>query len=234
MKITFINKSNKPIYITLGENSAKLGVAQSETIETDSTVNTFTAQVDEASYITYALAKLGVVLRRNFKLSTEYGFTYSGDMTVSLYNDKRKGRYMDEYEKIVPKSAECTFTQVSCCVPDAEKLRGELSRANKQNNKAIRLFDVFDIIGNALTGLLLLIVPFILLWIFIDIDTACRVCGALYIMMFGVIVIFNRYMDRLKRKIWGILKAKKLEKDIFKDYNSYFESDYIDSVYARR
>lgn len=234
MKITFINKSNKPIYISSGENSLKLDIAQSKTIETDGTLNTFTAQVDEASYITYALAKFGVVLRRHFKLSTEYAVTCSGDMTVSLYMNKKKGRYMDEYEKIVPKSAACSFEQVSCRVPDEERLRGELSKANKQNDKAIRLFDVLDIIGNALTGLLLLVIPFILLWIFIDLDTAWRICGVIYIMMFGVIVIFNRYMDKLKRKMWAVLKAKKLEKDIFKDYNSYFESDYIDSVYSGR
>lgn len=234
MKITFINKSNKPIYISLGENSVELDVTQSKTIETDGTVNTFTAQVDEASYITYAFANAGAVLRRHFKLSTEYGFTCSGDIIVNLYNHKRKGRYMDEYEKIEPKSAECLFTQVSCRVSDAEKLRDELAKANKRSNKAIRLFDVLDIVGNALTGLLLLIIPFILLWIFIDIDTAARICGIIYIMMFGVIVIFNRYMDKLKRKIWSVLKAKKLEKDIFKDYNSYFESDYIDSVYSGR
>lgn len=234
MKITFINKSNKPVYITLGENSGKIDIAQSKTFDTDGTVSTFTAQVDEASYVRYIMEKFGVVLRRHFKLCTEYGFRCSGDMTVSLYNDRRKGRYMDEYEKIVPRSKEGTFSQASCRVPDEDKIKRELAAANKRGGKAIRLFDVFDILGNALSGLLLLVIPFILIWIFADIDTASRICGMAYIPMFAVIVLFNRYMDKLKRKIWGIFKAKKLEKDVFKDYNSYFESDYIDSVYARR
>ena len=234
MEITFINKSNKPVYVTLGENSAKIAAAQRENLYCDGLDGTFTAQVDEASYVRYVLAKFGVVLRRQFKLLTEYEFTAVSDMVVVLYDDKRKGRYMDEYEKIVPKTADGTIRQVSCRVPDEDKIKSELAGANKRSNNAVKLFDVFDILGNALSGLLLLVIPFILIWIFADIDTASKICGMIYIPMFAVIVLFNRYMDKLKRKVWTLLKAKKLEKDIFKDYNSYFDSEYIESVYRGR
>ncbi len=234
MEITFINKSNKPVYVTLGENSARIATAQRETLYCDGLDGTFTAQVDEASYVRYVLAKFGVVLRRQFKLVTEYEFTAVSDMVVVLYDDKRKGRYMDEYEKIVPRTTDGTIRQVSCRVPDEDKIKSELAGANKRSNNAVKLFDVFDILGNALSGLLLLVIPFILIWIFADIDTASKICGMIYIPMFAVIVLFNRYMDKLKRKVWALLKAKKLEKDIFKDYNSYFDSEYIESVYRGR
>lgn len=234
MEITFINKSNKPVYITMGENAAKIDSSQSKTFDFEGTGGSFTAQVDEASYVTYILAKFGVVLRRHFKLCSEYEFTATGDMTVSLYNDRRKGRYMDEYEKIVPKSKDGTFVQVNCCVPDEDKIKRELVSANKRGNNTLKIFDAFDILGNALTGLLLLVIPFVLIWIFADIDTASRVCGMAFIPMFAIIVLLNRYTDKLKRKVWGILKDKKLHNDVFKDYNSYFESAYIESVYRGR
>ena len=232
MKITFINKSDKPVFVTLGENSGKIDVTQSRTFEVDGSVRTFTAEVDEASYITYAFAKLGVIFRRHFNLSTEYEFAGHENMTVTLYTWKKKGRYMDEYERVVPQSSDGVFSQVHCRVPDAERIKKELVQANKRGKNAIKLFDVFDILGNALQGLLLLVIPFILIWIFADFDTASRVCGIAFIPMFGVIVLFNRYIDKLRKTLWSKLKSKKTEKDVFKDYNSYFDSDYIDSVFG--
>ncbi len=233
MNITFINKSDKAVHITLpcetliSETIAKDG---SKTLAADGT-SSFTVQVDEGSYVTYILAKFGVVLKRHFKVKSEYAFSADDDITVTLKNEKKKGRFMDEYERVVPVSNQCKFSFVTYSVPDEVKIKKELESANKRGDNALKLFDVFDILGNALTALLFLLIPFAIIWIFADVQLAAKICGMAFIPIFGLIIYLNRVFDKLKRRLWKTAKSKRLQKEIFKDYNSYFDNEYIASVF---
>lgn len=233
MKISFINKSGKPVYITMGENSITIDKSQTKVLEADNSVSTFTLQVDEGSYVTYILAKFGVVLRRHFKLKSEYSVSGDGDITVTLKTEKKKGRFMDEYERVVPSSAQGTLSLVSYSVPDEARLKKELEGANKRAYNTIKIFDVFDILGNAFTAILFLLIPFGVIWIFADVQLAAKVCGMAFIPIFGLIIYLNRVFDKLKRRLWKTAKSKRLQNEIFKDYNSYFDNEYISSVFKR-
>lgn len=233
MKISFTNKSDKPVYITMGENSITIDKSQTKVLETDNSVRTFTLQVDEGSYVTYILAKFGVVLRRHFKLKSEYSVSGDGDITVTLKTEKKKGRFMDEYERVVPSSAQGTLSLVSYSVPDEARLKKELEGANKRADNTIKIFDVFDILGNAFTAILFLLIPFGVIWIFADVQLAAKVCGMAFIPIFGLIIYLNRVFDKLKRRLWKTAKSKRLQNEIFKDYNSYFDNEYISSVFKR-
>ena len=233
MKISFINKSDKPVYITMGENSITIDKSQTKVLEADNSVSTFTLQVDEGSYVTYILAKFGVVLRRHFKLKSGYSVSGDGDITVTLKTEKKKGRFMDEYERVVPSSAQGTLSLVSYSVPDEARLKKELESANKRADNTIKIFDVFDILGNAFTAILFLLIPFGVIWIFADVHLAAKVCGMAFIPIFGLIIYLNRVFDKLKRRLWKTAKSKRLQNEIFKDYNSYFDNEYISSVFKR-
>lgn len=233
MKISFINKSGKPVYITMGENSITIDKSQTKVLETDNSVSTFTLQVDEGSYVTYILAKFGVVLRRHFKLKSEYSVSGDSDITVTLKTEKKKGRFMDEYERVVPSSAQGILSLATYSVPDEARLKKELESANKRADNTIKIFDVFDILGNAFTAILFLLIPFGIIWIFADIQLAAKVCGMAFIPIFGLIIYLNRVFDKLKRRLWKTAKSKRLQNEIFKDYNSYFDNEYISSVFKR-
>lgn len=234
MNINFINKADKAVHIALpGETtiSETLGSGESKTLSCDA--GSFTLQVDEGSYVTYILAKFGVVLRRHFKVKSEYAVGTDGDITVTLKNEKKKGRFMDEYERVVPSSAKGSLSLLGYSVPDEAKIRKELEGANKRADNTVKIFDVFDILGNALTALLFLLIPFVIIWIFADIELAGKICGMAFIPIFGLIIYLNRVFDKLKRRLWKTAKSERLEKEIFKDYNSYFDSEYISSVFGR-
>ena len=234
MNITFINKSDKAVHITLpGESLISETISVGESKALPCNTGTFTLQVDEGSHVTYILAKFGVVLRRHFKVKSEYSANSTDDLTVTLRNEKKKGRFMDEYERVVPSSVQDSLSLLSYSVPDEAKLKKELSNANKRADNTIKIFDVFDILGNALSALLFLLIPFVIIWIFADIELAGKICGMAFIPIFGLIIYFNRFFDKLRRSLWKTAKNKRLEKDIFKDYNSYFDNDYISSVLGR-
>ena len=230
MNITFINKSAKDVYITLGHSDTIVNSGERKTVTADE-ADTFRVQVNEGSYVTYILEKFGVVLKRYFKLRSEYTFCGDEDIEVILTTNKKKGRFMDEYERVICYADNNRLSQLSYVVPDEEKLKKELETAVKRGDNTLKIFDLFDILGNGLSAALLLLIPFVIIWIIADIELAGKICLMAFIPIFALIIYLNRFFDKLKRRLWKSAKSAKLKNQIFKDYNSYFDSEYIDSVF---
>ena len=190
----------------------------------------FTLQTSENSYITYILAKFGVVLKRHFKLRSNYAFDIGDDITVVLTTDKKKGKFMDEYEKVVCKADSSHISLRGHSVHDEDRVKRELAAAIRRSDNTLKIFDLFDILGNGLTAALFLLIPFAIIWFFADIRLAAEICTIAFIPIFAVIICLNRFFDKLRRKIWKRVRSAKLKNQIFKDYNSYFDSEYIESV----
>ena len=229
MNINFINKSDKDIYITMNDESITVNGGERKTLSADE-AGTFTVQISENSYITYILAKFGVVLKRHFKLRSNYAFDIGDDITVVLTTDKKKGKFMDEYEKVVCKTDSSHISLRGHSVPDEDRLKRELAAAIRRSDNTLKIFDLFDILGNGLTAALFLLIPFAIIWIFADVRLAAEICTIAFIPIFALIICLNRFFDKLKRKLWKKARSAKLKNQIFKDYNSYFTDEYIASV----
>lgn len=232
MNITFINKSNKNIYISIGHSDTIINSGELKTVDTDD-ADTFTVQVNEGSYITYILENFGIVLKRHFKIASEYSFTTDKDLTVTLLSEKQKGKFMDEYERVLCRADNNSLALLSFGVPDEEKLKKELEAANKRADNTIKIFDLFDILGNGISAALLLLIPFVIICIIADIELAGKICTMAFIPIFALIIYLNRFFDKIKRHLWKTAKGVKLKNQIFKDYNSYFDSEYIASVFKK-
>ncbi len=237
MKIKFDNKSDSVVIITLQGTEIKneLLLKGEEKIYEISQVPEKLLLIPEGkSDVTYLVAKLGVISRRYFRTTAEYVFSAKDDMKILLLTDKKKGGFRDEYERVVPFSNQTDFTVVNYSVSDEHRMKSMLEDAINKGDKSLKLFDAFDILGNAFTGLLILVIPFILIWIFGDIHLAAKICGSAFIPIFIAIILINRFADKLKRKLWKQTKGFVLRKQIFKDYNSYFDGEYIKSVFDKK
>lgn len=229
MNINFTNKSARPICITLGDEKVTLNSGERKTLTAEE-AGTFTVQVNENSYVTYILAKFGVVLKRHFKVRSEYAFDLSDDISLILTADKKKGKFMDEYERVVCRADKGCLSVRSYSVPDEDRLKRELAAAIRRSDNTLKIFDLFDILGNGLTAALFLLIPFAIIWIFADVRLAAEICTIAFIPIFALIICLNRFFDKLKRKLWKKARSAKLKNQIFKDYNSYFTDEYIASV----
>ncbi|MBO5937012.1 MAG: hypothetical protein J6Q79_05285 [Clostridia bacterium] len=229
MKINFINKSDKDIYITMNDESITVNDGERKSLATEE-AGTFTVQINENSYVTYIVAKFGVVLKRHFKVRSEYAFDMGDDITVVLTTDKKKGKFMDEYERAVCMADNGRLTLLGYRVPDEERLKRELAAAIRRSDNTLKIFDLFDILGNGLAAALFLLIPFAIIWIFSDVRLAAEICTIAFIPIFALIICLNRFFDKLKRKLWKSARSAKLKNQIFKDYHSYFDSEYIESV----
>ncbi len=236
MKITLNNKAHTNIIVTLtGTNviNAVISKGEIKTTEIEGTPERIILIPEGKSDVTYLLAKFGVVLKRYFKITSEYTFTAKDNIEILLLTDKKAGSFRDEYERVMPMSEETEFSSLKYFVSDEQRMRKILENAINQADKSLKFFDLFDILGNALTALLILIVPFILIWIFGDINSAVKICSYAFAVLFVLVVLLNRFSDKVKRKLWKKTKGFALRKQIFKDYNSYFDSEYINSVFMR-
>ena len=232
MKITFINKSDKDIYISSTNNDITLYSGETACIDSEETCS-FSVQVNERSHITYIAEKLGIILKRNFKIKSEYSLSVGEDATIILKSEKKKGRFMDEYERVTCLADNNRLSLLSFGVPDEKRMKTELEDAISHGDTTLKLFDVLDILRNGFTAILLLLIPFAIIWFFTDIDTAFKVCTLAFIPIFGLIIYLNRFFDKVRRRLWKSAKNAKLKNEIFKDYNSYFDNEYIETVFKK-
>ena len=230
MNIRFINKSNKDIYITLNSQTLTINSGESKSVTAEPSGN-FGVQVNEGSYVTYIIEKFGVVLKRYFKVKSDYTYNASEDMTIILTSHKKKGKFMDEYERVICFADNNQLSLLNFSVPDEEKLKKELGSAVKRGENTLKMFDLFDILGNGLSAALFLLIPFVIIWIVADIELAGKICLMAFIPIFAIVICLNRFFDKLKRNLWKSARSAKLKKQIFKDYNSYFDSEYITYVF---
>lgn len=234
MKITFRNLSSEHIELSLKGKKEIIPSQGDFLFETEESGISFCVNPYEKSDITYLFRRAGVILKRSFCTQSAYSGTITCDTVINLYSDKARGKFGDEYRRIVAVSDVTPLFCGAYRVTDEEFVRNELDRSKEKGNRALLVFDIFDILGNALTVLLLLLIPFALIWLFGSFETAYTVCGYLFIPIFAVIVIVNRVFDKYKRKLWYFFKGKALEKSTFKGTDSYFSEDYIREVFSAR
>lgn len=237
MKITFVNKSDTSVLFTMQGTeftNVRIDKGEAKECELSQEAANLILIPDGISEVTYLFAKLGVISKRYFKATAEYSFSVTDNMTIDLVTNKCKGKFKDEYERILPVSAQGEFEVVKFSVSDEVRIKNILEKAISKGDSGLKIFDAFDILGNSLAGLLILVIPFILIWIFGDIQLAAKICGIAFIPIFLVILIINRLFDKLKRKAWKKLKEYMLRNQIFKDYNSYFDNKYISDVFRSK
>lgn len=234
MIISVENQTGLTVNVKINNREITLQPTKSQDFDVTENDIVLTVSPVLRSEIIYAVAKFGVILKRFFSVKSQYSFTADKDCKISLLTHKKKGRFMDEYKRIVPFSNDIVFGDVLYSVADEERIKKEIEDSIKKGDKALKIFDVFDILGNAFTVILLLLIPFALIGIFADFAIALKICGILFIPTFIIIILFNRFFDKLKRKMWKKAKGYTLKKEIFKDYNSYFEHGYIKSVFDKK
>lgn len=231
MEVTFINHSDEHIELTLYRTTRIIGAHSSEVIPVDYGRLTFSLNPYEKSYLMYFIKKAGLIRKKSFCTLTSYSTEIFRDSVIDLSTVSAKGAFADTYHKVVAKVDGFPVIPEGYRVVDEDEMRKEFADAKKHGNRTIFFFDVLDILKSGLIVLLLLLIPFALIWIFSSLEDAYTVCRNLFIPIFAVIIIFNRIFDRLKKKLWYYLKGKTLKKSTYKGTNSHFEEEYIREIF---
>ena len=229
-KVTFINKSTITVSLCVGDNTYTVYPSHSQCVESEGKSFRFSICPDSMNSVGYIFRSAGVISKRHFVAVASYNLECDDECEVTLYTNIKKGKFRDEYEYCVPYCQNGSLTDVVYSVRDGESFLRELEASAKKSRRALFLFDILDIIGNAFVGILILVIPFLLIWLFGSLQLAWDICSIAFIPVFIIIVVINRLFDKLKKKVWYKGKKFALRNQIFKDYNSYFSSEYIYSV----
>lgn len=234
MELTFRNTTAKDVLLTFGESKHYIKPAQEIAFEIGTDTADFSLEPCCESRIRYISKTVGIINYRHFKLKADYRATIDGDSDIQLISDVKKGKFRDEYERVLPFSNDCSFDEPHYSIRDEELVRRRFREIRSNSNRTLLIWDILDFLGNSLQALLLLIIPFVLIWIFGSFILAAKICGCIFAVVCIILLFINRLIGELKRKIWKKGKAFVLRKQIFKDYNSYFEDEYIKSVFPEK
>ena len=231
MKITFNNLSGEHIELTIDGKTSLIGAASQAEAAVGCGPLSFSLNPYEKSSVSYLIRRAGLIRKKSFCTLTTYSTAVGRDSVINLHTDSAKGKFSDTYRRVVATGNGFPVTLESYAVADESEMRKEFAAASKRGSRAIFLFDVLDILKSGLIVLLLLLIPFALIWLFGSLETAYTVCRNLFIPIFIVIIIFNRIFDRLKKKLWYYLKSKTLRNSVYKGTDSHFEEEYIREVF---
>lgn len=234
MIITFCNISGEHIELTVNGKTTIIAANSSEKIIVDYGELTFSLNTYRKSSLSYFIRRAGLIRKKDFCILTTYKTRVGWDSVITINIISAKGRFFDTYHRVTATCDNFPITLESYSVADEKEMRKEFADANKKGNRALFVFDMFDIIGNAFTVLLLLLIPFALIWLFGSFETAYTVCGYLFIPIFAVIVIINRVFDKYKKKLWFFFKGKALKNKTFRGTDSYFSEEYIREVFGTK
>lgn len=234
MNILFKSHANCTLRLVIGNDVLLIPPLGTHSFYADTNSLDFTVSPDEESRFVYLSKKGGVILKRFFTVSSAYSISSAQSGAIDLFLHSKKGRFADQYNRVAVKSASLNISDPVYSVADSDKVRAEFDRAEKKGKRALFLFDLLDILGNALTALLLLLIPFALIWIFGSFETAYTVCGYIFIPVFAIIVIINRVADKYKKKLWRLLKGRALRNSVFKGNSSYLSHEYISFVFSQQ
>ena len=229
-RLIFTNKSNTVIVVAVGDESYSLFPSQIQCVPVPDGTAQFSVCTGGRSYINYFIKSAGIISKRHFIAVTDFRLTAYNECEIHLYSQTKKGVYMDEYEFIIPRCENAELTALGYSVKDGDSFIRELEKSSRKGKRAIFLFDLLDILGNAFVGILILVIPFLLIWLFKDIELAWDICSVAFIPIFAIIVVINRFFDKLRKILWENGKQFFFRKKLFKGYRSYFDSEYIRSV----
>ena len=232
MKLTFRNTTANDVLLTLGDNSYTIKPSAEMSFDYDTDKVDFSLEPCTASKVRYISKSIGLIFFRHLKLKSAYSLNLTADeLLIQLVSDVKKGKFGDEYERIVPFSNDVSFSAPQYTVRDENVVRQQFQKTKSNGSRTLLLFDLLDILGNCFTAFLIMLIPFILIWIFGTFVLAAKICGCIYLVICVIILILNRFLDKLKRALWKKGKAFVLRKQIFKNSESYFDNEYISSVF---
>lgn len=231
MKITFNNCSKEHIELTSGEKKQIIASGSSFDYITDNSSLSFSVNPYEKSFVTYFWRTVGLIRKKNFCTLSHYSTAINKNAVINLHHSSAKGRFSDIYRRVTAVGEEFPVTLERYSVADETDMRKEFARARKRNLRTVFFFELLDILKSGLIVLLLLLIPFALIWIFGSLETAFTVCRNLFIPIFIIIIIFNRIFDGLKKKLWYFLKGKALKNSTYKGTDSHFEDEYIREIF---
>ncbi len=231
MKITFNNLSGEHIELTIDGKTSLIGADSQAEAAVGCGPLSFSLNPYEKSSVSYLIRRAGLIRKKSFCTRTAYSTDISRDTVITVRTDSAKGSFADTYRRATADCTDCPLTLEHYTVADESEMRKEFAAASKRGSRAIFLFDVLDILKSGLIVLLLLLIPFALIWLFGSLETAYTVCRNLFIPIFIVIIIFNRIFDRLKKKLWYYLKSKTLRNSVYKGTDSHFEEAYIREIF---
>lgn len=255
MNITFVNKSDKNIILTLNGIVYFLKTHSENIFQSDDCEMKLLLTTEDEYSSETASEKRGMTLYRRFITIAEYCFTLDKDSKILLTVETARGNNLESYQRVIPVTE---YGHLSC-VRYTVKNESEVRRKLKQDEDNFNRFDkklgktakaisigmrLDDIVGVVCGILFVLILSGIVIFSFKEYPTATAIVVAI-LLIIGVLSYkllkklislltrgFEKLLDKHGDKLGDALApCTDMPMELFVDDNSYFDNTYISAVF---
>ena len=235
MKVTFINRSDNPVFLILSNQTDLIAPNYGKSIEVHSDRFTFSSYFDLPSNIKNLLFFKSMVLKYNSSLLSEYevsGFDQSENVVIELFQKVGNGDQLDYYSYVYPTSQQALITNIKNRVYDEPIFIEKVRQSKKREKIGIIIMSLI----NALDTFIYIAVPLLVLFFgvksLVDTRTAIIVtaffAGIGFVVGFVLRLLINFGLTKFNKK-HNISDEPKPKKK-YKGYRFYFDNDYISGV----
>lgn len=243
MRISFYNNSGSNMIMTFAGQMIFCSPNQTQNIVTEEGRVSFEVSTDDRSTIKNLSKVAGIAYDHNFITATRYEFDCHEDTSIVLSVDKKDGEHFETYTRVIAASETALFSPPVYRVKDEADMRKQLKRSNRKMLRTVGVLGVFGFLEDALAVICgILLIAFVIFVLLFAEETHVKVgvaiCAAIVI---GIILIINKIAGKLDKWVDKKLSKNKKEEtvdisidvDLYKNKDSYFDADYISSVFGK-
>lgn len=250
MKIYFKNQSDKNIVIALNGLVYFLPSNSSEIYEAENDIRLILTTDETYSYESLS-EKRGMTAYHRFITEACYDLTLEKDIQIVLDVEMARGNNLESYQRVVPKTLDADLPKAKYLVKNEKAVKEKLSHDERKLNdfekktkhlgKVLTVADKIDgivytlcyiflaviYIAIIVVGLITFTIPTIIIsLVLLVVGTICYKSIKKLIPLFGK--AFERLLDRHGDKL---IPCPDMPVGLYKDDNSYFDSEYIAAVF---
>lgn len=250
MKIYFKNQSDKRIILNLNGIVHFLLANTDEIYEAEKDVKLTLTTDEEYSYKTFS-EKRGMTAYHRFITLATYEFVLYEDAQIVLQTETVRGNNLESYQRVVAKSNDLALPEATYSVKNEKAVREKLScdeekldafeKKTKHLGKALNIADKLDDIFATLCFAFLVLIFIAVIVLGLITFTVPTIIILIILLVIGTVCykLIKRFIPRLGKALEGlidrhsdnIIPCPDMPNGLYKDDDSYFDSEYIAAVF---
>lgn len=242
MRISFCNSSDSNVTIAVSGQLICCSPKQTQVVMSEEGRINFEVSTNERSAIRTLSKIAGLTYKYDFITAASYESELSGDTRIVLYADKKDGKHLETYTRVIAVSETALLSAPRYRIKDEADIKKQIRTSLKRGSGVMGFLGVLNFLDDLVGWLCIAFLVALAVGVFIFAESTLIKVGVAIAaaIIIGIVFIISRVAAGFDKWIDKKLNKDKKEEtvcisadvDLYKDEDSFFDADYISSVFS--